>query len=351
MGEDKFGTKRGMCALCEDCKEYTKPTNNSQSCDYCDHKPVYHIEVIQLGACICNDCDGYTSPTLSKASECEYCGCPAPNHKGWDQIQRQVEKIKNRSAKPTGAIESVVTKPISAPPQPNPSTMAQGMHQIPDPQPNIQFGGGIVGYNNPPSQPQVQAQYTKQQSQPGPQGAAYGNQFSSQPLPQQPAYNPMSQGMTSQGHQHYPNPGTVPQHSGMPAQGYPPQHSGMPAQGYQPQHSGMPAQGHPPQHSGMPAQGHPPQHSGMPAQGHPSHHSGMPAQGHPQQQYAMPQHPPNSSSSSSSSGQAGGYAGFFTGTSGADKCKNPNCTRSKRAKEDGSGFYDFCGRTCAKQCP
>ena len=152
MGEDEFGTKRGMCALCE-CNEYLKPSNDSQNCDFCDHKPVKHIEIIQLGACICNDCDGYTSPTLSKASVCEYCGCPAPNHKGWDQIQRQIEKIKTRIAKPTGAIGSVVTKDI--------------LSQLSTPQPSVPYGG-FMSYNNPSTQPFYadQAQYTKQQSQP-----------------------------------------------------------------------------------------------------------------------------------------------------------------------------------------
>ena len=28
------------------------------------------------------------------------------------------------------------------------------------------------------------------------------------------------------------------------------------------------------------------------------------------------------------------------------KCKTPNCTRSRRAREDGDGYYDFCGKSC-----
>ena len=28
------------------------------------------------------------------------------------------------------------------------------------------------------------------------------------------------------------------------------------------------------------------------------------------------------------------------------QCKTPGCTRPRRQKDDGSGYYDYCGRTC-----
>lgn len=97
MGKDKFGTKRGKCGLCEECYEYTPPEDGtSLACDYCEHKPIYHIVVVKLGTCVCEKCPEYTSRYECQYTSCDNCDCSPDKHLGYEKVQLEVEKAKQR---------------------------------------------------------------------------------------------------------------------------------------------------------------------------------------------------------------------------------------------------------------
>ena len=56
-------------------------------CEYCNHTPVEHVKIIQLGACSkCKasgeDCEKYQSDDPNSYTDCAYCGCSASYHAG-----------------------------------------------------------------------------------------------------------------------------------------------------------------------------------------------------------------------------------------------------------------------------
>ena len=97
MGKDRFGNKRGKCSLCEECYEYMPPADGATlACEYCDHKPIYHEEVLKLGACTCGKCFEYISGQECQYTMCNYCDCSAEKHTGYEKVQLGVEKAKQR---------------------------------------------------------------------------------------------------------------------------------------------------------------------------------------------------------------------------------------------------------------
>lgn len=85
--KDKQAINRGNCTVpdCE-CTEYMKPQDTGVRCDYCDHAPVKHVKIIELGACTkCDECPSYESENAGSYSDCEYCECPAKCHEGGDK--------------------------------------------------------------------------------------------------------------------------------------------------------------------------------------------------------------------------------------------------------------------------
>ncbi len=87
--KDIQGSQRGKCNTCE-CEEYrTSPTQPGQlRCEYCNHTPVEHVRIIELGACSScgkDECDKYQSEDPNSYTDCEYCGCPAHMHAGADK--------------------------------------------------------------------------------------------------------------------------------------------------------------------------------------------------------------------------------------------------------------------------
>lgn len=86
--KDKQEINRGNCTVpdCE-CTEYMKPQDTGVRCDYCDHAPVKHVKIVELGACTkCKECPSYESETVGSYSDCEYCECPAKCHEGGDKL-------------------------------------------------------------------------------------------------------------------------------------------------------------------------------------------------------------------------------------------------------------------------
>ena len=99
MGRDKFGTRRGKCGICEECYEYTAPVDEvTLACEYCDHKPIYHVEIVTLGTCGCGKCPGYTSRLEYQYTSCDYCDCGADKHLGYEKVLLEVQKAKQRSS-------------------------------------------------------------------------------------------------------------------------------------------------------------------------------------------------------------------------------------------------------------
>ena len=91
--KDIQGIQRGECNKCEcDCDEYRSPPPDKDTgkhvklrCEYCDHTPVDHVKIIQLGGCNkCGEdnCDKYESEDPNSYTECQYCGCGAEHHAG-----------------------------------------------------------------------------------------------------------------------------------------------------------------------------------------------------------------------------------------------------------------------------
>ena len=82
--KDVQGIQRGKCNLCE-CIEYRAPEDGGKCCcDYCGHRPVEHVRIVELGACRAKgcDCDTYSPEDPNSYSDCQYCGCSASLHKG-----------------------------------------------------------------------------------------------------------------------------------------------------------------------------------------------------------------------------------------------------------------------------
>lgn len=115
MGRDRFGTKRGKCGLCEKCYEYTPPADGTTlACDYCDHKPIYHILVVPLGVCECGLCHGYISRFECQYTSCGYCNCSADMHLGYARVQLEVDKAIQRLYTPNASqvIQTNMNTPI-----------------------------------------------------------------------------------------------------------------------------------------------------------------------------------------------------------------------------------------------
>lgn len=82
--KDIQGVQRGKCNSCE-CIEYRAPEEKSKfRCEYCNHTPTDHVQIVELGACKKDDCDcdQYSSEDPNSYTECQYCGCPASQHEG-----------------------------------------------------------------------------------------------------------------------------------------------------------------------------------------------------------------------------------------------------------------------------
>lgn len=92
--KDIQGIQRGKCNKCE-CVEYRPPPPPPGAeahgkpvrlrCEYCDHTPVEHVKIIQLGECKqCgkDNCEKYESEDPNSYTDCQYCGCEAKHHAG-----------------------------------------------------------------------------------------------------------------------------------------------------------------------------------------------------------------------------------------------------------------------------
>ena len=90
--KDIQGINRGKCNCCE-CDEYRHPPPEDSSdvqylklrCEYCNHTPVEHVRLIELGACMkcgADNCEEYESDEKNCYTVCGYCGCPAACHSG-----------------------------------------------------------------------------------------------------------------------------------------------------------------------------------------------------------------------------------------------------------------------------
>lgn len=82
--KDVQGIQRGKCNHCE-CIEYRAPGGSGKcACDYCGHRPVDHVRIVELKECTGKDCDcdKYSSEDPNSYSDCQYCGCSANMHVG-----------------------------------------------------------------------------------------------------------------------------------------------------------------------------------------------------------------------------------------------------------------------------
>ena len=88
--KDRQGIVRGKCIApqCE-CSEYMAPQDSRGArCEYCDHVPVKHVKIIELGACMkCKECDKYETEEPGSYSDCGYCECPAQYHQGAEKCK------------------------------------------------------------------------------------------------------------------------------------------------------------------------------------------------------------------------------------------------------------------------
>ena len=100
--KDIQGIQRGKCnsAGCE-CEEYRTVSSSSGGgggklrCEYCNHTPVDHVKIIELGACSkCKasgeDCDKYESDDPNSYTDCAYCGCGANHHAGAEKCTKSM---------------------------------------------------------------------------------------------------------------------------------------------------------------------------------------------------------------------------------------------------------------------
>lgn len=96
--KDVQGINRGKCNQCE-CDEYRQPPPEQDSssvqhlrlrCEYCNHTPVEHVRLIELGGCTScgpDNCDKYESEEKNSYTACGYCGCPAKCHSGAEKCK------------------------------------------------------------------------------------------------------------------------------------------------------------------------------------------------------------------------------------------------------------------------
>ena len=351
MGKDKFGTKRGRCGICEECYEYIPPASGETlACEYCDHKPIYHTEIVQLRTCSCGKCHGYTNNNEYQYTSCDYCDCAADKHIGYEKVQFELEKAKQRLKPPVA--------PVVRPPEPIPTPQAQ---LGPSGQSEPQYGlmtqpGPPMGMTPPSMNPQL------------PMIGQLGG-IPNQGIPNQGMSNQgiPNQGMSNQGmpNQGMPNQGMSNQ--GMPNQGMPNQ--GMSTmQGYaEPQYqvpSHMQSQ-MPPQQFSMPygaMQGQfPPGYGQSPTipnqqfQTQPQFQQpgamphGMSQPNVSMQPGYMSWIPPLGQHNMGGSGSGGSGNRGTSGDSGGGICIRPGCNKPKRKQDDGIGYYDYCGRFCSNQ--
>ncbi len=94
--KDIQGYERGKCNSCSECKEYRAPPGEDDDkpkrlrCEYCNHTPVEHVWIIELGECTkCGEdnCDKYESEDKNSYTDCGYCGCSASYHKGAEKCK------------------------------------------------------------------------------------------------------------------------------------------------------------------------------------------------------------------------------------------------------------------------
>lgn len=99
--KDVQGIQRGKCkdTSCE-CEEYrTSPQAQDLRCEYCNHTPVEHVRIIELGACkICgkDECDKYQSDDPNSYTDCGYCGCGANQHAGAEKLRKQTPRSSSQ---------------------------------------------------------------------------------------------------------------------------------------------------------------------------------------------------------------------------------------------------------------
>ena len=352
MGKDRFGTKRGRCVACEDCYEYTAPTDGkSLACEYCDHKPIYHAEVVALGSCSCGKCAGYESSNEFMYNTCDYCDCSADKHIGYEKVYAEIEKVKQR----LGGANSVQ---VSSPKTSEPSVSSHAPQQ-PDPAMQMQPGSsqyGLQTYSLSPTGTQPWQPQGMSGQHPGqfassmtpqmiPGGYQFGNTNPSVPYqqggyPRPPGFQtpvarqqapPTQHNPPSSPYQYVPN---FPYSPGQGNPAYPPNAGGYPAGGAQ---SPMGGYGGGTSGYGGGTSGY----GGGTGGGYGGGTSGY-----------------GGGTGGGTSGYGGGYGGGtsgyggstggYGGGGGGGKCKNPSCSRSRRQKEDGSGHYDFCSKTCAQ---
>ena len=97
--KDVQGIQRGKCNAsgCE-CEEYRTSSGDGQSssasgkfrCEYCDHTPVQHVKIIELGECrSCgkDNCEKYEFEDPNSYQNCAYCDCPANAHAGAEKCE------------------------------------------------------------------------------------------------------------------------------------------------------------------------------------------------------------------------------------------------------------------------
>ena len=104
--KDIQGVQRGKCNSpdCE-CEEYRTASSDGRAiggdstsrklrCEYCDHTPVQHVKIIELGECKTCGKDGYDKYEFedpNSYSDCAYCGCGASQHAGGDTCESDYE--------------------------------------------------------------------------------------------------------------------------------------------------------------------------------------------------------------------------------------------------------------------
>ena len=102
--KDIQGIQRGKCNSpgCE-CDEYRTASSDGQMlggsklrCEYCDHTPVQHVKIIELGECrTCgkDNCEKYEFEDPNSYSDCAYCGCQASQHAGAEKCESPCSMI------------------------------------------------------------------------------------------------------------------------------------------------------------------------------------------------------------------------------------------------------------------
>ena len=80
-----------------------------------------------------------TPPMNANILNCDYCGCQAEKHFGWEKVKKEFDKIKIRIDKPVNTVDAKMkeSSPVS---QPTPSFTVQESPQMDvSSQPNPQF--------------------------------------------------------------------------------------------------------------------------------------------------------------------------------------------------------------------